>query len=77
MTNGCVFEVGRWYEAPEKWFYSVKVIKRTRTLITVNNGRETWRMRVRYDQMGNEIAWVWEAPAMRYEACRPCELMEV
>lgn len=48
------FEEGKSYEWMESGFGLIKVIKRTKKTILVDNGSNTWRMLIRVDQTGTE-----------------------
>lgn len=48
------FEVGKEYRANTSRFDPLRVVKRTKKMVWVDNGRCEWRMRIRYDDYGNE-----------------------
>ena len=49
-----IFEVGKCYGAADMRYDPVTVTKRTEKCVCVTNGHANWRMRVRYDNDGNE-----------------------
>lgn len=49
------FEVGKCYEAADMGIDPIKVIKRTSKSILVDNGVNTWYMRIRTDERGEYV----------------------
>ena len=50
-----VFDVGHSYEANDRGFDPIKILRRTpKYVVVTTNGRHTWRMLVRIDDRGDE-----------------------
>lgn len=54
IKRGVVFEVGKVYEWYQRDYGTVKIVKRTPKCVWVTNGINTWRMKLRTDEYGNE-----------------------
>ena len=55
MQNvGMKFEVGKSYECVDLSFDPLKIVSRTEKFVTVCNGSNTWRTKIRKDDFGNE-----------------------
>ena len=64
------FEVGKEYEANDPGHDSIKVLRRTRKSIVVNNGRTTWMMRINVDEEGAEFVVDHSVPKKWQDAYR-------
>lgn len=50
------FETGHLYEGYAREYDPIRILRRTEKTMWVTNGRNSWKMRIRTDENGNEYA---------------------